>query len=116
MFLVTPDGVILADPIGIDFARWLKTELSDRFGSTVKYVIYSHHHPEHATGGTVFADTATFVAHENVIAALDAPFPSNAGQMDLNETEASKGLRRRTPGTPGTSTSTTGMGTTALRA
>ncbi len=101
VFLVTPDGVILGDPIGIVFARWLKTELAERFDSTVKYVIYSHHHPEHATGGIVFADTATFVAHENVVSALDAPFPSNAGQMDRNGNGRIERSEATDPGYPG---------------
>ncbi len=101
VFLVTSEGIILGDPIGIDFARWLKPELTDRFGSTVKYVIYSHHHPEHATGGTVFADTATFVAHENVVTALNAPFPSNAGQMDRNGNGRIERAEATDPGYPG---------------
>ena len=101
VFLVTPDGVILGDPIGIVFARWLKTELAERFDSTVKYVIYSHHHPEHATGGIVFADTATFVAHENVVSALNAPFPSNAGQMDRNGNGRIERSEATDPGYPG---------------
>ena len=84
VFLVTPEGVILSDPINVDFSQWLKTELLERFGSTVTYVIYSHHHPDHAVGGTVFADTATFVGHEGVTTALDAPLPSNATTLDLN--------------------------------
>jgi len=84
VFLVTPEGIILADPISIDFAQWLKAELSERFETTVEYVIYSHHHPDHASGGTVFADTATFVGHEGVMSALDAPLPSNAATLDLN--------------------------------
>ncbi len=101
VFLVTPEGVILADPIGVEFAEWLKTELRDRFGSTVTYVIYSHHHPEHSTGGNVFADTATFVAHENVVTALDAPFPSNAGQMDRNGNGRIERAEATDPGYPG---------------
>jgi glyoxylase-like metal-dependent hydrolase (beta-lactamase superfamily II) len=101
VFLVTPDGVILGDPIGIAFARWLKTELAERFNSAVKYVIYSHHHPEHATGGIVFADTATFVAHENVVTALNASFPSNAGQMDRNDNGRIERSEAIDPGYPG---------------
>ena len=101
VFLVTPEGVVLADPIGVEFAEWLKTELRDRFGSTVKYVIYSHHHPEHSTGGNVFAETATFVAHENVVTALDAPFPSNAGQMDRNGNGRIERAEATDPGYPG---------------
>lgn len=84
VILVTSEGVIMADPIGFDFSQWLKAELADRFGTTVKYVIYSHHHPDHIAGGIVFADTATFVGHEGVMAALNAPLPSNAATLDLN--------------------------------
>ncbi len=84
VFLVTPDGVILSDPIGAAFSQWLKAELAARFGATVEYVIYTHHHPDHIAGGTVFADTATFVGHEGVTTALNAPLPSNAATLDLN--------------------------------
>lgn len=64
-FLVTPEGVILADPINADAARWLKAELKARFNQTVKYLVYSHDHADHAAGGEVFADTAVVVAHDN---------------------------------------------------
>ena len=100
VFLVTPDGVILGDPMGTASAQWLKDEIADRFEATVEYVIYSHHHPEHATGGSVFADTATFVAHENTIAALEAPFPSNAGQMDRNGNGRIERAEATDPGYP----------------
>ncbi len=101
VFLVTSEGIILGDPIGINFARWLKTELSAQFDSTVRYVIYSHHHPEHATGGIIFADTATFVGHENVVTALSAPFPSGAAQMDRNGNGRIERSEATDPGYPG---------------
>lgn len=63
VFLVTDEGIILADPISHDNAQWLKRELDERFGLPVKYVIYSHDHADHTSGGEVFAHTATFVAH-----------------------------------------------------
>ena len=83
VFLVTPAGVILGDPIRADFAEWLKTELRERFDAQVEYLLYSHHHPDHASGGSVFADTATFVAHENMVANLGR-LPSNSVPMDTN--------------------------------
>ena len=101
VFLVTPDGVILGDPMGVESAQWIKDEIAERFDAVVEYVIYSHHHPEHATGGNVFADTATFVAHENTIAALNAPFPSNAGQMDRNGNGRIERAEATDPGYPG---------------
>lgn len=65
VFLVTPDGIIVTDPINADAATWLKAELDARFGVPVKYLVYSHDHADHIAGGEVFADTATVVAHEN---------------------------------------------------
>ena len=72
-FMVTPDGIILADPIGPGFAEWLKAEFDRRFGVPVRYVVYSHYHWDHASGGEVFADTAQFVGHANMLTHLAMP-------------------------------------------
>jgi glyoxylase-like metal-dependent hydrolase (beta-lactamase superfamily II) len=62
---VTPEGVIATDPVNADAARWLKAEVAQRFGKPIRYVIYSHDHADHISGGEVLADTAQVVAHEN---------------------------------------------------
>ncbi len=72
VFLVTSEGIILADPIGVDFASWLKAELAERFDTPVRYVLYSHYHADHASGGAVFQDTAELIGHENMVRNLDA--------------------------------------------
>ncbi len=88
VFLVTPEGVIVTDPINADAARWLKGEIASRFGQPVKYVIYSHHHADHASGGDVFADTTTFIGHELMAAALgrqeSAGLPQRLRAADVN--------------------------------
>jgi glyoxylase-like metal-dependent hydrolase (beta-lactamase superfamily II) len=89
VFLVTPDGIIMSDPINRDFGRWLKTELASRFKVPVRYVLYTHHDWDHASGGVVFADTAEFVGHQNMLAALapprgNPPLPANAVKVDAN--------------------------------
>src|SRR6476660_8004661 len=38
-FMVTPEGIILVEPIGTEMATWLKAELNRRFNVPVKYVI-----------------------------------------------------------------------------
>ena len=82
VFLVTPAGIILGDPIDERFSPWLKSELDKRFpGRPVRYVVYSHSHFDHASGGAVFADTATFVGHENMLRNLDGRFPQMPGDM-----------------------------------
>ena len=73
VFLHTPEGIIVVDPTNPDTAAWLKEELASRFDVPVRYVIYSHAHNDHAPGGAVFADTATFVGHENMAKNLIQP-------------------------------------------
>ena len=42
VFLVTAEGIIVSDPISRDFATWFKSELDERFGLPVRYLLYSH--------------------------------------------------------------------------
>jgi len=89
VFMVTADGIIITDPINRDFATWLRHELDERFGVPVKYVLYSHHHWDHASGGAVFADSARFIGQENMLAHLamppsDTPLPEEIRAMDAN--------------------------------
>ena len=70
VFAVTPAGIIATDPINADAARWLKAELQTRFNQPVRYLIYSHDHADHISGGEVFADTALIIAHENARPAI----------------------------------------------
>lgn len=65
VFLVTPEGIIATDPINSDAAKWLSQELKKRFNKPVKYLIYSHDHADHISGGEALAKTAVVVAHEN---------------------------------------------------
>lgn len=73
VFMVTDEGIVLGDPINSDFSTWLRGELDSRFGVPVRYVVYSHHHWDHASGGGVFADTAQFVGHANMLHHLALP-------------------------------------------
>ena len=73
VFLVTPEGVIVSDPINAEAATWLSNEIKSRFGVPIKYAFYSHHHTDHISGGEVFANAgATIIAHENAVAGIKA--------------------------------------------
>jgi glyoxylase-like metal-dependent hydrolase (beta-lactamase superfamily II) len=89
VFMVTPEGIVLVEPIGTEFATWLKGELNTRFHVPVKYVIYSHSHWDHASGGAVYADTARFIGHENMLKNIamppaNTPLPANVRAQDTN--------------------------------
>ncbi|HEY7533182.1 MAG TPA: MBL fold metallo-hydrolase [Nitrospiraceae bacterium] len=79
IFITTPEGVIVTDPISADAATWLKAEIKKLTDQPVRYVIYSHHHSDHITGGSVFADQATFVSHSaaraHIVDAADSTTP-----------------------------------------
>ena len=88
-FMVTPDGIVLVEPVGTEHATWLKGELARRFGVPVKYVIYSHSHGDHASGAAVFADTARIIGHEALLGLLAMPaattqLPQNLRAQDGN--------------------------------
>jgi glyoxylase-like metal-dependent hydrolase (beta-lactamase superfamily II) len=67
-FFVTPDGIILTDPMDARTAKWLKAELEQQFNVPVRYVIYSNA-IEH-NGGAETYEGAIVIAHENTPAAL----------------------------------------------
>ena len=67
-FFVTPDGIILTDPMDTRTATWLKAELDQRFDVPVRYVIYSNA-IEHNGGADIY-DGATVIAHANTPRAL----------------------------------------------
>ena len=79
----------MSDPINRDFSRWLKNEIATRFRVPVRYVLYTHRDWDHASGGVVFADTAQFVGHVNMLAGLAPPsgnssLPAAEAALDTN--------------------------------
>ena len=79
IFITTPKGVIATDPISLEAATWLKAEIKKLTDQPVRYVVYSHDHNDHITGGSVFADSATFVSHAaarpKILEEADAKIP-----------------------------------------
>ncbi len=85
--LVTPEGIILGDPLNADAAMWMREEFEARFGVPVRYVLFSHSHWDHAAGARVFDDTATLIGHANypsVVADAIATFPIQVTLVDSN--------------------------------
>ena len=78
IFMVTDEGVIVTDPMNPKAANLLLGEIRKITDKPVKYVVYSHNHHDHISGGMVFKDQgATFIAHKNVLKELaDHPSPA----------------------------------------
>ena len=67
MFIVTPAGVIVTDPISYGRPQAAKAYLDEIRKITqapITYLVYSHHHYDHIAGGKVFKDAgATVISH-----------------------------------------------------
>jgi glyoxylase-like metal-dependent hydrolase (beta-lactamase superfamily II) len=69
VFLVTDDGVLIADPLGPEAAVALRREIATLTDQPVRYVVYSHQHWDHVRGARIFKDEgATIVSHRNCLA------------------------------------------------
>ncbi len=88
VFLVTPEGILLADPLGVEFARWFKGELDRRFpGRPVKYVVYTALDFERTGGASVFDATAEIVASAELTQQLSqarSGLPPRLAALDRN--------------------------------
>ena len=73
-FMVTSEGVIVADPISEGAAKAMLAEIRKITDKPVKYLLYSHEHADHASGGQVFKDAgATLVSHAGCVEHMKAP-------------------------------------------
>jgi glyoxylase-like metal-dependent hydrolase (beta-lactamase superfamily II) len=74
LFIVTDEGVIATDPASqfdTDRVNRYAAAIAEITDQPVRYLIYSHDHADHATGGAVFSE-ATFVSHRNAVAKIEA--------------------------------------------
>jgi glyoxylase-like metal-dependent hydrolase (beta-lactamase superfamily II) len=68
LVLVTKEGALVIDPAMTCTSGWLKDEIRKRFTVPVKYVVYTHAHADHISGGQIFQqDGAVVVANERAV-------------------------------------------------
>ncbi len=75
MFIVTRDGVIAVDPIGYARPEGVQdyvSEIKKITSQPIRYLVYSHHHFDHISGGKPFKDAgARVIAHKRAKERLD---------------------------------------------
>jgi glyoxylase-like metal-dependent hydrolase (beta-lactamase superfamily II) len=71
IFIVTDEGVIVTDPMNPKVANLLRSEIKKVTDKPVKYVVYSHNHHDHISGGNIFKEEgAKFIGHKNILKEL----------------------------------------------
>lgn len=65
LVLITKEGALVIDPAMTCTAIWLRDEITKRFNVKVRYVVYTHAHADHISGGQIFKeDSATIIANQ----------------------------------------------------
>lgn len=73
LFVVTSDGVVVADPLNPEAARTLAGEIARVTPLPVTHVIYSHEHWDHILGARALTERgATVLSHARCLPAFDA--------------------------------------------
>jgi hypothetical protein len=106
VFVVTPDGVILGDPLSRETALWLRDEIRARFGQDVRFVLHTSHHYTRAAGSSVFNHTAIIIT--------PVRFPSELAKARRDQPELYRFDASPTPGHVGQRTVTLGGETVVL--
>ena len=79
-FMVTDEGVIVMDSVSPDFATRMLAAIQDVTDQPIRYLIYSHNHWDHISGGQIFKDAgATVLSHVDIYGWLEnhpAPNPA----------------------------------------
>lgn len=91
MFVVTPEGVIAFESVNTPHATGLLKAIRGVTDRPVKYLLHSHNHWDHASGGQVFRDAgAVTLAHAEAAAWMKA----NPGKDMAQPTESWSGARK----------------------
>ena len=71
LFIATTEGVLVTDPQSPEAAERYLEEIRKITDAPIRYLVYSHYHNDHASGGAVFGDDVVTISHENVLAHLE---------------------------------------------
>jgi glyoxylase-like metal-dependent hydrolase (beta-lactamase superfamily II) len=93
-FMVTDDGVVVMDSFDADFAKASLEAIRKVTDRPIKYLIYSHNHYDHISGGAVFkAAGATILAHETAANWLKSHPSPDVAQPDKTWSGAKSELK-----------------------
>ena len=91
MFIVTSEGVIAIESISTEHSEGLLQAIREVTDQPVKFMLHSHNHWDHASGGQVFKDAgATTLAHIEAYNWMEA----NTGRDMVVPDESWRGMRK----------------------
>ncbi len=67
LFVATDEGVLATDPQSVEAARRYVQEIRKITSAPIRYLVYSHHHGDHVSGGAEFDENVSVVAQVDVL-------------------------------------------------
>ncbi len=84
IFMVTDEGVIATDPMNTKAAALYRAAIAEVTDQPVKYLVYSHSHWDHASGGQIFKDEgAQIVAQERCVQNMEMSPKTDVVRPDI---------------------------------
>ncbi|MCZ6628701.1 MAG: MBL fold metallo-hydrolase [SAR324 cluster bacterium] len=91
MFVVTSDGVVAVEPVNTKHAKGMLKAIRSVTRKPVRYLIHTHNHWDHSSGGQVFRDAgAKILAHKEAFQWMQA----NPGRDTVLPDEGWNGKRK----------------------
>lgn len=72
LFLVADEGVLFIDPLNVEAAKWVNSEINRLFGKKITHVLYSHGHQDHASGAAEFGNVE-IISHIKTFEVINPP-------------------------------------------
>ena len=66
LFVANDDGVLVTDPQSPEAAQRYVQEIQSMTAAPIRFLVYSHHHGDHVSGGAAFGNDVVIVAHDNL--------------------------------------------------
>ena len=67
LFVVTDGGILVTDPQSASAARLYLQEIRKISRAPIRYLVYSHHHDDHVSGGAEFGSDLVRIAHSKLV-------------------------------------------------
>lgn len=84
MFVITEDGVVVVEPCNLAHSTLMLQEIRELTEQPIKYLIHTHDHWDHSSGGQVFRDAgAQILAHSEAVTSMKENGNSNMAIPDL---------------------------------
>jgi len=83
LFVVSGEQILVTDPQSPEAAKRYLAEVRKISQAPIRYMVYSHHHGDHVSGGAAFGDGPIVIGHANVPGYLSGDSAAEIVPLDI---------------------------------